>query len=102
MESAFPAADSLTRRSISALLRSTGMRGRVQTGSVMTSSGKSHSCERPTWYAVCPRTCTISVALAIRETMRGIVYLGGAGAEAAADHIRDHSGRTRPTEATPV
>src|SRR5262245_38351517 len=46
--------------------------GDVQTGRRCTDSGKSHSWERPTRWSSTPRAQTISVALAIRETIRGM------------------------------
>ena len=59
-----------TRASISALVPSTSSLGSVSAGSCNTSAGKSHSWLRPTSRPRAPSAHTISVALAIRLTMR--------------------------------
>src|SRR5438105_4001588 len=57
---------------MSALLPSMGNFGAVQAGRCRIDGGKSHSWERPTRSFSNPRAHTISVALAISETMRGM------------------------------
>src|SRR6185312_12080033 len=80
-----------TLASISALEPSTLNLGAVSAGRGRTSAGKSHSWLRPTCKAPHPRPCRISVALAIRLTMRGWV---AAGIFCLA--LRESSGRALP------
>lgn len=65
----------LTRRSISRLDPSTLNFGLVSCGKDFTEGGKSHSWERPTSWLSNPRAQTISVALAIRDTILFVILI---------------------------
>src|SRR6202042_1118681 len=60
----------LTSASISPHETAISNAGLLQAGRLLTQSGLSHSCERPTSISPAPKALTISVALASRETMR--------------------------------
>src|ERR1035437_11167477 len=65
----------LTTASISPLETAISKAGLLQAGSLLTQSGLSHSCERPTSISPAPKVQTISVALASRETIRMLCSL---------------------------